>query len=212
MDSGLTPLEIWVLCHIDSYDDGRGVVMGTTSIATASGLTSKETKPILKSLYEKGAIQVTLNDENQKVLHPILKADYTADNRPIQMVKPKKTETIDFAEIQEQWNKTNPHLTPVTRMTAVRKRKIKATLNGNECGVEELIKAFKIVSTISFLQGSQPNSKWKADFDWVIGKPQTLTRILEGQYSKTYEEKRSYDAIMHGNRSQQYYDDDDTYR
>lgn len=210
---GLEPLEIWVLANIDSLNDGNGISLGNTAIASACGMTVKEIKPLMKQLHSKGAIDLTIDENGTKIIKPLMfKDSYKQHSTHITGDKPKNTETIDFDYIQEQWNTINPKLTPLSRMTTVRKRKIRAALNGCDCSVGDLIKAFKIVSSVPFLQGTGINATWKADFDWVVGKPQTLTRILEGVYSKNPSERLQYETIMRGGEinsvSDQYYDDD----
>lgn len=220
------PLSLWehpdltlhekrVLIDIDSIcTKSDGVAIGVQALASICGFSTKEVKEVLSELHQKGALEVSINTEGQKTFKPLLyKERYVKAEQTITIGdKPTDVETIDYEYIREQWNLINPRLSQLQRMTPKRKRTIRTTLKGCGVGVPELIKAFKIIGTVPFLCGKN-DSSWAADADWAFGKAQTLTRILEGAYSKNYAEQQAYQAIMRGEDiSDSEKDNDDYYR
>lgn len=86
-------------------------------------------------------------------------------------------------DLIELWNlKAHPNLPRVRDLTETRKRTIRARL------VERPDQNFWIdiltrINQSQFLTGENPNSMWRANFDWMI-KPANLTKISEGVYDK----------------------------
>ena len=110
----------------------------------------------------------------------------------------KKSDTIDYSMLKSKWEELNPNLSSIRDVSEKRKRSIKTLLKNNNANVEDLIRAFKIVSICSFLQGKN-NRNWKASFDWLINDTKScFNRILEGEYCKGNEELAHYSAIING--------------
>lgn len=187
-----------VLMEIDSYPRSElGVNVRAGAVATALGITKKECDNALKELFDKGAIQVNL-DEGQKLLLPLIyKERYIATGQPIpEGEKPSTTSSIDYDEVQSKWAEICPMLPPVQRFTPQRKRKLKAALNQAGLMVADLYKCFRIIASTAFLNGS---GEFAAHFDWVVKKSENLQKLYEGFYARSPQEKRDYENIMKGN-------------
>lgn len=186
-----------VLMEIDSYPRSElGVNVRAGAVATALGITRKECDNALKELFDKGAIQVNI-DEGQKLLLPLIYKDrYVAAGQPIpEGDKPSTSNSIDYDEVARQWSEICPMLPPIQRWTPQRKRKLKACLNQAELTVGDLYKCMKIIAVTPFLNGT---GGFAAHFDWVIQKSQNLQKVYEGFYSRSISEKNDYERIMKG--------------
>ena len=186
-----------VLMEIDSYPRSElGVNVRAGAVATALGITKKECDTALKELFDKGAIQVNI-DEGQKLLLPLIYKDrYIATGLPMpEGEKPTTANSIDYDEVQAKWAEICHTLPPIQRFTPQRKRKLKAALNQAGLTVADLYKCFRIIASTAFLNGS---GEFAAHFDWVVKKSENLQKIYEGFYARSPQEKRDYEAIMKG--------------
>ena len=186
-----------VLMEIDSYPRSElGVNVRAGAVATALGITKKECDNALKELFDKGAIQVNIN-EGQKLLLPLIYKDrYIATGLPMpEGEKPTTANSIDYDEVQAKWAEICHTLPPIQRFTPQRKRKLKAALNQAGLTVADLYKCFRIIASTAFLNGS---GEFAAHFDWVVKKSENLQKIYEGFYARSPQEKRDYEAIMKG--------------
>ena len=186
-----------VLMEIDSYPRTElGVNVRSGAVATALGITKKECDNALKELFDKGAIQVNI-DEGQKLLLPLVYKDrYIATGLPMpEGEKPTTANSIDYDEVQAKWAEICHTLPPIQRFTPQRKRKLKAALNQAGLTVADLYKCFRIIASTAFLNGS---GEFAAHFDWVVKKSENLQKIYEGFYARSPQEKRDYEAIMKG--------------
>lgn len=189
-----------VLMEIDSYPRTElGVNVRSGAVATALGITKKECDNALKELFDKGAVQVNV-DEGQRLLLPLIyKERYVATGQPMpEGEKPSATSSIDYDEVQTKWAEICHMLPPIQRFTPQRKRKLKACLNQAGLNVGDLYKCMKIISVIPFLNGS---GEFAAHFDWVIKKSENLQKIYEGFYAHSPQEKRDYENIMNSNET-----------
>lgn len=186
-----------VLMEIDSYPRTElGVNVRSGAVATALGITKKECDNALKELFDKGAIQVNL-EEGQRLLMPLLyKSRYIPTGQPIpDGGKPSPANSIDYDDVQAKWSEICHTLPPIQRFTPQRKRKLKAALNQSVLTVADLYKCFRIIASTAFLNGS---GEFAAHFDWVVKKSENLQKIYEGFYARSPQEKRDYEAIMKG--------------
>ena len=186
-----------VLMEIDSYPRTElGVNVRSGAVATALGITKKECDTALKELFDKGAIQVNI-DEGQKLLLPLVYKDrYIATGLPMpEGEKPTTANSIDYDEVQAKWAEICHTLPPIQRFTPQRKRKLKAALNQAGLTVADMYKCFRIIASTAFLNGS---GEFAAHFDWVVKKSENLQKIYEGFYARSPQEKRDYEAIMKG--------------
>lgn len=186
-----------VLMEIDSYPRTElGVNVRSGAVATALGITKKECDTALKELFDKGAIQVNL-EEGQRLLMPLLyKSRYIPTGQPIpDGEKPSPANSIDYDDVQAKWAEICHTLPPIQRFTPQRKRKLKAALNQAGLTVADLYKCFRIIASTAFLNGS---GEFAAHFDWVVKKSENLQKIYEGFYARSPQEKRDYEAIMKG--------------
>lgn len=187
-----------VLMEIDSYPRSElGVNVRAGAVATALGIAKKECDNALKELFDKGAVQVNI-DEGQKLLLPLIyKERYIATGQPIpEGEKPSPANSIDYDEVAKQWGEICPMLLPIQRWTPQRKRKLKACLNQADLTIGDLYKCFHIIASVAFLNGS--SDQFKAEFDWLIKKSENVDKVYKGYYSRSAQEKRDYEAIMKG--------------
>ena len=183
--------------EIDSYPRSElGVNVRAGAVATALGITKKECDNALKELFDKGAIQVNL-EEGQRLLMPLLyKSRYIPTGQPIpDGEKPSPANSIDYDDIQAKWSEICHTLPPIQRFTPQRKRKLKAALNQAGLTVADLYKCFRVIASTAFLNGS---GEFAAHFDWVVKKSENLQKIYEGFYARSPQEKRDYETIMKG--------------
>ena len=200
-----------VLMEIDSYPRTElGVNVRSGAVATALGITKKECDTALKELFDKGAIQVNL-EEGQRLLMPLLyKSRYIPTGQPIpEGEKPTTANSIDYDDVQAKWSEICHTLPPIQRFTPQRKRKLKAALNQAGLTVADLYKCFRIIASTAFLNGS---GEFAAHFDWVVKKSENLQKIYEGFYARSPQEKRDYEAIMKGAEADKKDSVDDFYK
>ena len=200
-----------VLMEIDSYPRTElGVNVRSGAVATALGITKKECDTALKELFDKGAIQVNL-EEGQRLLMPLLyKSRYIPMGQPIpDGEKPSPANSIDYDDVQAKWSEICHTLPPIQRFTPQRKRKLKAALNQAGLTVADLYKCFRIIASTAFLNGS---GEFAAHFDWVVKKSENLQKIYEGFYARSPQEKRDYEAIMKGAEADKKDSVDDFYK
>lgn len=187
-----------VLMEIDSYPRTElGVNVRSGAVANALGMTKKECDNALKELFDKGAVQVNI-DEGQKLLLTLIYKDrYLPTGQPIpEGDRPTTSNSIDFDKVQAKWAEICPMLPPIQRFTPQRKRKLRACLNQAGLNVADLYKCFRIIACTPFLNGS---GEFKAIFDWVTKTSTNLQKIYEGFYARSPQEKRDYENIMKGN-------------
>lgn len=217
------PLHIWehgdltlqekhVLIDIDSLCSSEGIAIGPQSLATMSGIPVKEIKEILASLYQKGALEINLDENGAKILKPLMwKERYVRQEEKVIIGdSPKDVEQIDWDEIQTKWTEYCPTLPPITRWTPARKAKVRSVLKNAALTISDLYKCFRIIAVTPFLSGE--SNQFKATFDWVTAKSHNLSKIYEGFYSKSFAEKQAYDEIMNGNAAPKSDSQDDYYR
>lgn len=212
----LTLSEKWVLMAIDSAcDSDDGVSIGPQAIASMCNLPQKEVKEVLKNLYDKGAVEITMDDTGAKMLIPhIYKKSYQSTNRPkISEDKPATNEVVDYEEIQEKWNNVCYMLPKIERMTPQRKRKTRTCLKNADASISDLFKVFALISTSSFLRGDSTNSTWRASYDWVVKSADNFQKIMEGTYhSRDFVERQDYEAIMREGSAVKKQEEDDFYK
>ena len=200
-----------VLMEIDSYPRTElGVNVRAGAVATALGITKKECDTALKELFDKGAVQVNI-DEGQKLIMPLIYKDrYIATGLPMpEGEKPTTANSIDYDDVQAKWSEICHTLPPIQRFTPQRKRKLKAALNQAGLTVADLYKCFRIIASTAFLNGS---GEFAAHFDWVVKKSENLQKIYEGFYARSPQEKRDYEAIMKGAETDKKDSVDDFYK
>jgi hypothetical protein len=197
----LTLLEKAILIEIDSYEKKNPSI---STLASAIGADKKEVREAISTLYKKGALSVSVDENGTDVYTAFMYKDsYAMDvtKGNIEKEQPKDVKMIDYDFIEEQWNTINANLPRVTRFTPQRKSRIRTVLRENAIGVDDVIKAFKIIRVSDFLNGrivASNGSTWKADFDWLFKKTETIRKVLEGNYTKSYNEADAYRKILAG--------------
>lgn len=188
-----------VLMEIDSYPRSElGVNVRSGAVATALGITKKECDNALKELFDKGAVQININ-EGQKLLLPLLyKERYIPAGQPMpEGEKPSVANSIDYDEVAKQWAESCPTLPPITRWTPQRKRKLKSCMNQGNLTIGDMYKIFRLVGTSSFLTGNT-QTDWRCSFDWLVKSAANATKVYEGAYHNRGNEKLEYERIMRG--------------
>ena len=192
----------WVAITIDTYTDSpNGVAMGVKAIQNATNLSAKEVKAALIELKDKGALTVSIGEDGEKLIKPHLYKDTYIPNKETSTIgdTPTNSEPLDWEDISAKWKESCPDLPPVTRWTPSRKRRLKSSMKQAAMTVAELYKVFAIVGATPFLCGKN-DKEWYAGFDWVTGNATHLTKIYEGSYSHTAQERQAYEYIMSGRK------------
>lgn len=187
-----------VLMEIDSYPRTElGVNVRAGAVANALGITKKECDNALKELFDKGAVQINIDEVGQKLLLPLIYKDrYLPTGQPIpEGEKPSTSNSIDYDEVAKQWRDICSMLPPIQRWTPQRKNKLRACLNQAELTYGDLIKCFRIIAVTPFLNGT---GGFAAHFDWVIQKSSNLQKVYEGFYARSVSERNDYERIMKG--------------
>lgn len=101
----------------------------------------------------------------------------------------EKDSKIDFSAILKKWKEFLPNLPQPRCLNNKRKDAIRKTLKNNNANVDDLFKAFEIMSVCSFFHGNNSRN-WKASFDWLINDTKScFNRVLEGSYAKSDDER-----------------------
>lgn len=156
---------------------------------------STETIPPFKK-YENGSTESDMGSTESK--HNI---DNDKDKDKDKEDSKPKIVAIDYEFIKNEWKRINPNLAAIRGLNDKRKTAIKNLLKKNNASVDDLIKAFEVISICSFCNGSNDRS-WKATFDWLIADTKScFNRLLEGDFVKGRYEREQYDALMSENGS-----------
>lgn len=196
----LTLVERCVLIELSTYpQDVYGCHLSDVILSTSLGISKKEVKAALSELIKKKALILTIDGDGRKWGKPMLYQErYLRDDTIVSDIKQKESVKIDYDYIVQKWAEYCPDMPPILRMTSMRKSKIRTLLAKNQATVDDLIKCFRIVGISNFLQNGLDGS-WRADFDWIIRDSKgAFTKILEGVYCKTYQEKLEYERIIKG--------------
>lgn len=189
----------WVAISIDSFcESSKGASVGVTALSTDTNLTAKQVRESLKELQSKGALDVNIGEDGEKLLKVYLYKEryFNRGEKVVIGDKPNDTAPLPYDEIVQTWNECCTTLPKVTRLTPSRKQKIRTVLKAAECSADDFLKAIRLVGSSAFLNGSK--GSWSCSFDWVIKSASNITKILEGNYHKDYNERREYESIMNG--------------
>lgn len=211
-NSDLDVNEKWLLMALDSVcDNSFGVAIGPQALATLSGMDVGTVKKTLKSLYDKNAIDLNVNELGEKLLKPyIFKEHYKPGGAktPIDD-KPRDAEQFDWDEIASKWAEFCPHLPPISRWTPQRKRKLKSVLKSADLTISDLYKCFRIIGATPFLNGT---GDFNATFMWLTSKSENISKVYDGFYSRSTSERRDFESIMRGESFPKKEKVDDFYR
>ena len=95
----------------------------------------------------------------------------------------EEEEKVDMKSIVMRWNETG--LPKVVRVDSKSLRGRSMVARVKEYGIDEVFRAMDIAVQSNYLR----NAPW-FDFDWFV-KPNNFPKVLEGKYSRTFEEKKS---------------------
>ncbi len=122
----------------------------------------------------------------------------TLPNNNIDNDDNKLSSTTNYDEIQAKWEELNPNLPSIRGFNEKRKKALKQLMKNNNATIEDLYKAFEIVSICSFCQGEN-SRKWRATLDWLINDTKgCFNRLLEGAFAFKDSEKQSIQQILSG--------------
>lgn len=109
-------------------------------------------------------------------------------------------EKLDFDEIKAKWKEFNPNLKQPRMISDERKNAIRLLLKKNNATIDDLYKAFAMISISSYCNANhERNRTWKATFDWLIYDTKgCFNRLLEGQYAYTQSESDMAEKIKKG--------------
>lgn len=106
----------------------------------------------------------------------------------------------NYSEIKAKWEELNPHLPTIRGFSEKRKKALKTLLANNNATIDDLYKAFEIVSVCSFCQGTN-DRKWTATIDWVLNDTKScFNRLLEGAYAFSESEKGKVQQIVNNDQ------------
>lgn len=91
----------------------------------------------------------------------------------------ERDSNINYQQIADMYNDTCVSFPRLTKLSASRKKAIKARLN--QYSVEDFRKLFTMAEESSFLKG-QNGRDWSANFDWLI-KDSNMAKVLDGNYA-----------------------------
>lgn len=110
-------------------------------------------------------------------------------------------ERLDYDEIKTKWREICPELSQPRMIDKKRKDAINTLLKNNNATIDDLYKAFEMISISSYCNAKhERNRTWKASFDWLIHDTKgCFNRLLEGQYAYTQSERDMAEKIKNGN-------------
>lgn len=110
-------------------------------------------------------------------------------------------EKLDYDEIKTKWREICPELSQPRMIDKKRKNAINTLLKNNNATIDDLYKAFEMISISSYCNAKhERNRTWKASFDWLIHDTKgCFNRLLEGQYAYTQSERDTAEKIKNGN-------------
>lgn len=122
---------------------------------------------------------------------------HTDNNKEIEIDKSISTKkNIDYDNVKQMWEKTNPNLQSFRGFNEKRKRALNTLLKNNNATIDDLYKVFEIISVCSFCQGNN-DRKWTATLDWVLNDTKScFNRLLEGAYAFSESEKQRVQQIV----------------
>ena len=123
-------------------------------------------------------------------------ADSSHDNKSsIKKEKEDKSsfpkERLDYDEILAKWREICPDLPQPRIINDDRKKAIRELLKKNNATVEDLYKAFQMISVSSHCNAkTERNKTWKATLNWLINDTKgCFNRLLEGEFACTQSER-----------------------
>jgi uncharacterized protein YdaU (DUF1376 family) len=107
--------------------------------------------------------------------------------------KEQREDALSVGDLRELWNEeTNGLLPQCLKLTDQRRKHVAARLT--ETPFDQWVDIITRIKKSSFCCGENDRG-WKATFDWLI-RPETATRVLEGQYDDRQKAVRHVPGIM----------------
>lgn len=109
-------------------------------------------------------------------------------------------ERLDYDEILSKWKEICPNLSQPRMLDDKRKKAIRELLKNNNATIEDLYKAFQMISISSYCHAKhQRNETWKATLNWLINDTKgCFNRLLEGEFAYTPSEREMAEKIKKG--------------
>lgn len=109
-------------------------------------------------------------------------------------------ERLDYDEILAKWKEICPDLPQPRIINDDRKKAIRELLKKNNATIEDLYKAFQMISISSHCNAkTERNKTWKATLNWLINDTKgCFNRLLEGEFACTPSERELAEKIKRG--------------
>ena len=109
-------------------------------------------------------------------------------------------ERLDYDEILAKWKEICPNLSQPRMLDDKRKKAIRELLKNNNATIEDLYKAFQMISISSHCNAkTERNKTWKATLNWLINDTKgCFNRLLEGEFACTQSERELAEKIKKG--------------
>ena len=116
-------------------------------------------------------------------------SDKTEDEKYAELINDlkKQTEENKVKEIVHEYEHICEELPQITKLTAERKKKVKARLKAYS--LDEICRCFKLAAESDFLSGR--SGSWQASFDWFFANDKNIQKVLEGNYSNKSPTKKN---------------------
>lgn len=105
------------------------------------------------------------------------------DKNRIEEIRKEKI-IYPYQDIVDCWNSTCKTLPSVTKLSAIRRTKIKCRLDEfgkQEAWMPTVEALFEKIAASDFLRGDN-NSNWTASFDWLFDNSKNWVKVMEGNY------------------------------
>lgn len=103
---------------------------------------------------------------------------------------------INYEEVKMKWEEVNKNLPSIRSFNEKRKKALCSLLKLNNATLDDLYKAFRIISVCSFCNGNN-DRKWVATLDWLINDTKScFNRLFEGSFAFTDVEKNEVKRIV----------------
>lgn len=132
-------------------------------------------------------------DNNNRLNEQI---DLTEEEKKDKYNKKKEATTCDYDEIKSKWEELNPNLPSIRTFSEKRKNACRILLKNNNATIDDIYKAFEIISVCSFCNGKN-DRRWVATLDWILNDTKgCFNRLLEGAYAFNEDEKCKVKRIL----------------
>ena len=162
----------------------------------------------LESHSDSIRVQPECQSSDIRTPYSVLRTPYTVSRTPY-TAKPdtalesqSTADTVDVSasvgslrpeEIAAEWNEICGHRLPAAqKLTADRRRHIKARLQEPGRDLDWWREYFRRIAASEFCCGGSDGTGWRASFDWAVQSEATVIKVLEGQYDTRAAKPKGY--------------------